>query len=399
MAQPTPYSNLPTPEQIAWQRKLGTGMLEKGMDASPVGHWTQGLARVIQGGVGGYRTSQADSMEQDRNSGLVNALRGSGIIPNMTDADATIMGNNPDILGGVYKASMTKRMGSPSEFGKAGTIFQGEDGRYYGVQFGNNQPPAVHPLTQGGQPLRPAKGVFQVGDEVIDKTDGRTVRNVAPQIENKEAAEKIGAARGQAVSDLPRVADNAAQALDVIQQIRNHPGKQYGTGAIGGYLPAVPGTAQAGFVDLVDQAKGKTFLEAFNSLKGGGQITEAEGKKATDALARLNRARRQEDFDKALSDLEAVIQAGAVRAYRSARQAPQPITPSPGSARPPVRIDSAVAEPVAPSLPVEQRYGPQPPPPQAVQFLKQNPTPEVIQAFEEKYGLKPGSAKTYLMQR
>ncbi len=118
--------------------------------------------------------------------------------------------------------------------------------------------------------------------------------------------------------------DNADQALKVIGQIRSHPGKAYGLGAVGGMMPAVPGTTQAGFVDLVNQARGKAFLEAFNSLRGGGQITEAEGAKATDAIARLNRARRQEDFDAALSDFEEVIRLGVDRARRAAGPAPSP---------------------------------------------------------------------------
>jgi len=33
------------------------------MDASPVGHWTQALARALQGGLGGYQMSQADAAD------------------------------------------------------------------------------------------------------------------------------------------------------------------------------------------------------------------------------------------------------------------------------------------------------------------------------------------------
>lgn len=141
-------------------------------------------------------------------------------------------------------------------------------------------------------------------------------------IVGKERAEEIGKAQGKATADFPRILDNSSQALHLIEQIRQHPGKQYGVGAIGGSLPPVPGTAQAGFVDLVAQAKGKAFLEAFNSLKGGGQITEVEGQKATEAIARLNRARRPEDFEAALTDFEDVIRAGVDRARKAAGGAP-----------------------------------------------------------------------------
>lgn len=112
-----------------------------------------------------------------------------------------------------------------------------------------------------------------------------------------EARQKaIGEAGGKAAADLPRVLDNASLAIKTISQIRAHPGKQYGLGAAG-VLPGIPGTQQRGFVNLVDQAKGKVFLEAFNSLRGGGQITEAEGAKATQALARMDRAQTPEDSE------------------------------------------------------------------------------------------------------
>ncbi len=138
-------------------------------------------------------------------------------------------------------------------------------------------------------------------------------KDVAGAARQKE----LGEAGGKAAADLPRVLDNAALAIQTLDQIRNHPGKQYGIGAAG-VVPGIPGTQQRGFVNLVEQAKGKTFLEAFNSLKGGGQITEAEGQKATQALARLDRAQTPEDFEQSLSDLDQVIRLGASRAQNAA---------------------------------------------------------------------------------
>jgi hypothetical protein len=93
-------------------------------------------------------------------------------------------------------------------------------------------------------------------------------------------------------------------------------------------LPGIPGTQQKDFVSMVDQAKGKAFLEAFNALKGGGQITEIEGKKATDAIARLDRTQSPEGFDRALSDLEQVINAGVARARLQAKSG-GPMTSAP----------------------------------------------------------------------
>lgn len=128
-------------------------------------------------------------------------------------------------------------------------------------------------------------------------------------------------AKGQ--TDLTGALQTANNALGVIEQIRMHPGRKFGTGAFG-VLPGIPGTPQRDFVALVDQAKGQVFLEAFESLKGGGQITQVEGQKATEAIARLDRAQTPEGFEKALNDLEQIIRSGIGRAQSRAGQGARP---------------------------------------------------------------------------
>jgi len=63
-------------------------------------------------------------------------------------------------------------------------------------------------------------------------------------------------------------------------------------------------------VARLDQIRGTTFLQAFESLKGGGAITEVEGKKAEQAIARLSRAQSMPAFQAALDDLASVIRRG-----------------------------------------------------------------------------------------
>lgn len=55
---------------------------------------------------------------------------------------------------------------------------------------------------------------------------------------------------------------------------------------------------------VLDKIKGGVFLNAFESLKGGGQITELEGKKAEEAGARLLTTQSPEDFRAALAELK-----------------------------------------------------------------------------------------------
>lgn len=112
----------------------------------------------------------------------------------------------------------------------------------------------------------------------------------------------------------------ADQAIGLIESIMNDPALASITGMIQGNLPPL---TQAG-TDLnvkIKQLQGKAFLEAFESLKGGGAITEREGQAATEAMARLDRAQSTEEYVAALTELRDIMQTGADRARASAGQA------------------------------------------------------------------------------
>jgi hypothetical protein len=93
-----------------------------------------------------------------------------------------------------------------------------------------------------------------------------------------------------------------------------HPGF---TGTVGmTFAPGmrfVPGTPEADFQSMLDQVKGGAFLEAYERLKGTGQITEVEGKKATDAITRMGTAISENEFMQAAKELRDVIQTGIDR--------------------------------------------------------------------------------------
>jgi hypothetical protein len=76
------------------------------------------------------------------------------------------------------------------------------------------------------------------------------------------------------------------------------------------YLSNVHGTDTASFRTLYESLKGQAFLEAFQRIKGGGQITEIEGQKATDALLKLNNAQNEKDFIKYAREFQENLQKG-----------------------------------------------------------------------------------------
>jgi len=122
-----------------------------------------------------------------------------------------------------------------------------------------------------------------------------------------------GKATTEGALEAPAAIASAENSIAQIDAVINDPNLKYAIG-VGGLLPAIPGTPQAGTIARIEQLQGAAFLQAFESLKGGGQITEVEGKKATDAIARLSRAQNDTDFKQALEDLKSVINIGLDRA-------------------------------------------------------------------------------------
>ena len=112
---------------------------------------------------------------------------------------------------------------------------------------------------------------------------------------------------------LPESRAQANQTIDIVDTALNHPGfdAAYGMRSL---IPAIPGSERSGFEAFRDQGAGKTFLEAYQSLKGGGQITEIEGKKAEQAIARIGDPRQSaESARQAWRDLRDVVLRGLAR--------------------------------------------------------------------------------------
>lgn len=105
----------------------------------------------------------------------------------------------------------------------------------------------------------------------------------------------------------------------------HHPGRETATGLSGTLDPRnyISGSEATDFQVLLDQIQGSAFLQAFESLKGGGQITEVEGKKAEQAIARLNRAQSDKEFKTALEEFQSIVGAARDR-MRGGTKPPEP---------------------------------------------------------------------------
>lgn len=113
----------------------------------------------------------------------------------------------------------------------------------------------------------------------------------------------------------------AQSSLELINSVLESDSLESVTGMFQGRLPAM---SQSGtdLVTRIEQLQGQAFLQAFESLKGGGSITEVEGQAATNAIARLNRAQSAEAFREGLRDLQNIYQRAVERASNSESAAP-----------------------------------------------------------------------------
>lgn len=123
--------------------------------------------------------------------------------------------------------------------------------------------------------------------------------------------------------------DSVNAQLSVIDKALDHPGRETATGLSGAVDPRnyIPGTQSADFQAVLAQINGTAFLQAFESLKGGGQITEVEGRKATEAIARLNRSQSDAEFEASLAELRGVMEKG----YERLTGQPAPPRPKPAA--------------------------------------------------------------------
>lgn len=182
------------------------------------------------------------------------------------------------------------------------------------------------------------------GAAVVKSADSPDLqRNLA---DAKASGKVAGTARTQAGIDLPTATAAAQNSLQLIDQmvgsedgtVKPHPGF---TSAVGLRIPGlglIPGTQTASFNALLDQVKGGAFLQAFNTLKGGGQITEREGEKATDAITRMNNSQSEAEFIKAAREFQSILRAGIERSKQKAGQA----APMAGPAGSPGGVDPAL---------------------------------------------------------
>lgn len=137
----------------------------------------------------------------------------------------------------------------------------------------------------------------------------------------------IGEARGSAIAGAPVDVATADTTLQYIDEVRQHPGIDIGTGATS-VANAIPGTPGYDFQRRVDQLLSGGFLTAIDQLRGMGALSNAEGQTATRAISRMDTATSKPEFLDALADYENIVRVGRERAAARIEQPQGQPTPS-----------------------------------------------------------------------
>ena len=160
-------------------------------------------------------------------------------------------------------------------------------------------------------PEEAARGILQVNEQTgAYKMAPKGMKITADGKGGFTLTESVGGVEEGSTMGLDVTGSGAM--ISSIDGILTDPALDWATGFME-WTQKIPGTAAKRFEGRVKQLDGQAFLNAFESLKGGGQITEIEGQMATQAVGRLDTAQRPEDYRAALMELRDILVLGNSR--------------------------------------------------------------------------------------
>lgn len=194
----------------------------------------------------------------------------------------------------------------------------------------NMQPYQLGEMGGGKVVFNRATGQYEQATSAAQEAAG------AGQIAAGTAGGKVaGETTATAQFNLPQTLDSGNEALRLVDELRNHPGRKMATGGsrmLGWQM--VPATDAYDFDVRRKQIAGQQFMQAYETLKGGGQITEVEGQQAKEAIARMDAAQSEGAFTSALDDYQRIIKKGMERARLKAQGNPGASKPASGASDP-----------------------------------------------------------------
>lgn len=170
---------------------------------------------------------------------------------------------------------------------------------------------------------------LELKEKALDRQVSRETNQVKldglrqQQAANQQKVEDAKLAKQQTVQ---QTYDTFNTALDTIRELKEAPGLKSAVG-MSSMLPTRPGSDAANFEAKLDTFKAQTFLPMVQSMKGMGALSDAEGKKLTDAVGALDPKMSEKEFTKSLGRIEGQLRgklANAQKTFGVPMQAPLP---------------------------------------------------------------------------
>lgn len=159
----------------------------------------------------------------------------------------------------------------------------------------------------------------EIQDKVLDRQIARETNQVKldglrqQQVANQQKAEDAKLAKQQTAQ---QTYDTFNTALDTIKELKEAPGLKSAVG-MSSMLPTRPGSDAANFEAKLDTFKAQTFLPMVQSMKGMGALSDAEGKKLTDAVGALDPKMSEKEFTKSLDRIEGQLRGKLANAQKT----------------------------------------------------------------------------------
>lgn len=174
------------------------------------------------------------------------------------------------------------------------------------------------------------RGQDMVNQRELDRLEFEKGKNSPEYIAKKAQMEEQGKLQAKFEATAPAAVSSAEEAINKIDAMIGdtkvnakgqivkgkrapHPGFESAVGA-GDATRFIPGSSAADFDARFREITGGAFLQAYETLKGGGAITEVEGQKATQAITRMSLSQSEGEFIKAAREFQEVLRKGAERA-------------------------------------------------------------------------------------
>lgn len=342
-------------EQEQARRKIYQAMIEQAMQSSDpytvvsgrvVPNPMAGVSKMVKAYMGRKGLNESEAREKASGEASDAAFRdaASGTVPFKADTfdetdvlpeglrttglsqeDAfTNLASNPNYRGreALQKALLEKQLGISNASSYTRSQYENRNGvtglaTYDGrtgheISFEPGRiPVSQDPVNRGA--IKAAEGEAAINPAIskaggIRQIEANVDLATKPEIERATSRAGVeGKAAGEASVALPATESSSEVTLDLVDQLVAHPGMKDVVGLPDNPLALkglMPGSAGADFKARLDQITGRTFMEIFPTLKGGGQITEIEGQKGQESINRMKSATSEKEFKLAAQDFK-----------------------------------------------------------------------------------------------